>query len=641
MRSWRTIIGVAGPEFPGTHQPLLTELYVPLSMHAAFIPAVQETDDTRDQRWLVPFGRMKPGVTLTQAEANLNAIEKQMQAEYPHLGDTEPKRIDRMLHVVPTGGVRVPHLRRAIQKGASFMMAVTLLLVLLASVNVTGILLARAAARTREIALRISLGASRRRILRELLTESVLFGLLGAAAGVAVAYLSLDVLNHMQTPMQGAWRYVFDARLDLRVLTYGLGISVVASLLFGLTPALQATRVDPNEILKEGSAGSQGCRSGNRMRRGLVVTQFALSVAMLSILGLFLRSLGNLYTADPGFETSRQAYVYLVQTTRPEQWPQFYAELRRNAVALPGVESVSLATNPPVRFGDYQRVKVSGNTGRTIESPTAHVDDNYFATNGIALLRGRVFHENESAPGSVIVNHTLAQTLWPAGDAIGSSIRMRDNREHIVVGVVADSKYLSLAEDPQPFVYQPLDPSRSGNRIAVTVRTSVPPGSITPQLTSLVRRLDPVVDINRSGTYQEALDVAIWPTKMATRNLAFFSALGLILAMSGLFGLMAHHAEQKRPEVGLRMAMGATRSQVMRLFLTRGLRLALLGIAIGTVLTLALTRAVKSFLTGVSPSDPVTYTAVAALLAVVAVVASWVPARRAARTDPIVALRHQ
>jgi len=634
-----TIVGVAGPEFSGTHQPLLTEIYVPLSMHPVFVPAIRETEATRDQRWLAPFGRLKPGVSIAQAEANLNAIEAQIQSEHPALGGSEAKRIERALHVTPTGGVRVPHLRTAIRRGATFMMAVTLLLVLLASVNVTGILLARATARTREIALRISLGASRRRILRELLAESFLFGLAGAAAGAVFAYLSIDALNNMQTPTQGAWRYVFDARIDHRVLTYTLGISVVASLLFGLTPALQATRINPHEILKEGSAGSQGSRADNRMRRCLVVAQFTFSVALLAILGLFLRSLDNLYRASPGFETARQSFVYLVQTSDAKTWPQFYAELKRNAQALPGVASASLTTNPPVRLGNYSQVRVETHGGPPLDALTVFTDGDHFATNGIALLRGRTFTTNESRP-TVIVNQTLARSLWPNGGALGQRLRIDGRTDLEVIGIAADSKYASLAEDPQPFFYQPLDPARSGNRIALTVRAAVPHASITPRLANIVRRLNPVVDINRSGTYAEALDQAIWPTKMAARNLAAFSALGLILAISGLFGLMAHYAEQKRHEAGLRVALGATESQVMRLFLMRGVRLAAWGIGIGTVLSLAATRAVKGFLSGVSSADPVTYTAVAITLIAVALLSSWIPARRAARVDPIATLRH-
>ncbi|MBL8174341.1 MAG: ABC transporter permease [Bryobacterales bacterium] len=635
-----TIVGVTGPEFTGTHQPMLTEIYVPLSMHSVFIPGVRETEATRDQRWLVPFGRLKAGVSAAQAEANLNAIEAQIQSEHPELGDSEEKRIDRALHVTPTGGVRVPHLRQAIRRGATFMMAVTFLLVLLASVNVTGILLARASARTREIALRLSLGASRRRILRELLAESALFGLAGAVAGLVIAYVSIDALNHLQAPMQGAWRIVFDARIDHRVLTYTLGVALLSSLLFGLTPALRAMRIDPNEILKEGTAGSQGSRSGNRMRRGIVVAQFTLSVALLAILGLFLRSLNNLYRADPGFETARQSFVYLVQTNEASTFPRFYGELKRNAEALPGVLSVSLSTNPPVRLGNYSRQRVESATGQSLDAQTVFADGDHFVTNGIALLRGSTFPGNETRP-VVIVNQALARALWPGGDAIGQRLRIGGRADHEVIGVAADSKYASLAEDPQPFFYQPLDASRSGNRIGVTVRTAVAPASITPRLANIVRRLDPTVDVNRSGTYAEAIDQAIWPTRMAARNLAGFSALGLILAISGLFGLMAHFAEQRRHEAGLRIALGATQWQILRLFLMRGISLAAWGIGTGTALSLLAARAVKGFLSGVSPTDPATYAGVAATLLAVALLAAWIPARRAARIDPIATLRHQ
>jgi len=643
-----TIIGVTPEEFHGTMLPLATQLYVPLSVHPAFVPGIVESEATRDQRWLSLFGRLKAGVTAAQAEANLNSIERQIQDEYPELGRSEEQRRDRILYVAVPQGVSVPHLRRAIGRGAAFMMAVTGLLVLLACVNVAGLMLARATARERETAVRMALGASRRRIVRELLTESVLLGIVGAAAGLALAYFSVGSFNNLQTPMQGAWQFSLDARIDGRVLTYALVVAFATALAFGLTPALQISRRDPQAALKEGLAGSRGSRKGNRMRQALVVGQFTMAVALLAATGLLVRSLRNLYNADPGFETERQAYVYLILTNEAERRQLFVEELKHQAAALPGVTSAALASNPPVRLGNYSRTRVlrgaggsPAEEGGAVQAGTVQVDADFFAATGIAVARGRTFRDDEVAQERdvVIVNETMARRLWPGGDVVGQYVRLDENpAEQEVVGVARDSKYFSLAEEPQPFLYRPLDRADIG-RVSVIVRTSGPPAALVAPLRDLVRRLNPVVDTSRLGTFQEALDQAIWPTRMAVQYLSGFSLLALLLTATGLFGLMANLVEQRRHEIALRMTLGATATEVTRLFLSRGARLAAVGIALGTAAALVVTRLMAGFVSGVSTSDPSTYGSVAALLLAVALLASWVPAHRAARVNPITALR--
>jgi predicted permease len=586
-------------------------------------------------------------VTPAQAEANLNAIERQMQDEHPELGRTEEQRRDRILSVAVPHGVSVPHLRRAISRGAAFMMAVTGLLVLLACVNVAGLMLARATAREREMAVRMALGANRRRIVREMLTESVLLGIAGAAAGLLLAYYSVGLFNNLQTPMQGAWQFSLDARIDWRVLTYATVVAFATALAFGLTPALQTSRRDPQAALKEGLAGSRGSRSGNRMRQALVVGQFTMAVALLAATGLLVRSLRNLYDADPGFETERQAYVYLILTNEAEGRRQFVEELKRQAAALPGVSSAALTSNPPVRLGSYSRTRVSGagnspaEEGGAISAGTVQVDSDFFATTGIAVVRGRTFRADELTRRRdvVIVNETMAQRLWPGGDAVGQYVRLEENSaEHEVVGVARDSKYFSLAEEPQPFLYRPLDLADIG-RVSVIVRTTGPPAMLVAPLRDAVRRLDPVVDTSRLGTFQQALEQAIWPTRMAVQHLSGFSVLALLLTATGLFGLMANLVEQRRHEIALRMTLGATAAEVTRLFLGRGARLAAVGIVLGIGAALVVTRLMAGLVSGISTADPLTYCSVALLLLAVALLAAWAPAHRAARVDPLAALR--
>jgi predicted permease len=619
------------------------EVYVPLSMYATFVPGLAETEPTRDQRWLVLFGRLKPGVTAARAEADLNTIERQIQSDHPGLGDTEEKRLDRMLHVALPTGVSVPHLRRMISRGAAFMMAVTSLLVALACVNIAGLMLARASVRERETAIRMALGAGRRRIVREMLTESILLGLAGTAVGLLLAQFCVTLLNNLQTPMQGAWRYSIDARLDLRVLGYALAVAFVTALLCGLGPALQSSRRDPQAALKEGLAGSRGARGGNRMRQALVVCQFAMAVTLLCATGLLVRSLRNLNAADPGFETGNQAYVYLILTNDTTGRREFLAELKRRAAALPGVTSAALAGNPPVRLGGYSRVRAetAGPAVAVVQAGAVGVDPDFFPTTGIPILRGRSFHENEAARPSavVIVNETLARLMWPDGNPLGQHLRLDEAQsEYEVIGVARDSKYFSLAEEAQPFLYRPLDTS-TASRASLIVRTSVPPPTVVAGLREVVRRLDPVLDTSRMGTFEEALGQAIWPTRVAAQNLSSLSVLGLLLTATGLFGLMAQLVEQRRHEIALRMTVGATAGQVTRLFLGRGARLAAVGIIVGAAATLLVTRLMAGFLSRVSPSDPLTYASVFLLLLLVALLASWAPAYRATKVDPILTLR--
>jgi len=644
-----SVVGVAQEDFHGTLLPLSIDIYAPLSMYRTFFPAVAETEATRDRRWLSLLGRLKEGVTVAQAEANLNAIEAQIQADHPALAATEEKGRERRLTAAVPHGVSVPHIRRLLQRGGLFMMVATGLLLLLACVNIAGILLARAAAREREVAVRIALGASRRKIIRELLAESLLLGLAGVAASLPLAYLAMSFTNNMQTPLQGPWQYNIDARLDWRVLSYALALAFLTSLLFGLTPAFETMRRNPNAILKDGASGSREIRRGARTRQVLVIGQFCAAVALLAATGLLTRSLLTLYQSEPGFETDRQASASLMLLNPVEQRPQFVRELKRRAGQIHGVEVAALAGSSPYRLTRKETLLVQtpgsapGRSALQISAASEMVDGEYFSATGIALMRGRNFlpQEIESGRAVAIVNKTLADRLWPGGDAVGRQVKLGPKFvEHEVLGVVRDSKYTSLAEDPQPFVYTPLA-ERNIGRVSLIVRTSVPPTTVVGPMRSLVRKLDPVVDIMRAGSALELLDESMWPTRMAARVLSGFSLLAIIMTAAGLFGLMAHHVEQRRHEIGLRMALGSSPEAVARVFLMRGARLAAAGVVLGIAAALAVTRLMAGFLSGVSSSDPWTYLGVAAILMFVALLSSWAPARRAARVDPMSTLRSE
>jgi predicted permease len=517
-----------------------------------------------------------------------------------------------------------------------------LLVLLIACVNLAGLLLARASGRGRELAVRMALGAGQAALTRQLLAETLGLFVLGGVAGVAVAFWATDLL-HAFLPTAFPIPLHFDLRLDLRVLAFAAAVTVAAALVCGLVPALHAARVDPLPALKDSRlAGTPKLR----LRGLLVAGQVALTTLLLVGAGLFLRTLQTARTIDPGFDpegvhTARLDLTLGATLASPAGGPAFYDQLIGGLAGEPGVQSASLATSIPLRSlaPPTAGVRADGPASASEPGLTAAlnaVTPAYFETLRVPVFAGRAFLSADtpiSRPVAV-VNETLARRLWPGRSPVGERLWQGATQREIV-GVVRDVKVRSLGEDPQPQIYVPLAQGFAP-RARLLVRGE---GDLAAAVRRQVAAAAPDLPVMESTPLREAITFALFPQRMAAAIAGALGALGLALAATGLYGVVAYSVSQRTREMGVRAALGARRSDLMALVVARGLRLSLAGVAAGGVLAAILTRAVRGLLHGVSPTDAPTFLAVALLMTVVAALASYVPAQRAARVDPMVALR--
>jgi putative ABC transport system permease protein len=511
-----------------------------------------------------------------------------------------------------------------------------------ACANIAGLLLARSALRRREIGIRQALGASRARIIRQLLTESLLLSLFGALAGLLVAVWAKDALISLSsaTPISA-----LDLSLDYRVLAFTFSASLLASLIFGLAPALQASKPDLIPALKNESSGKGYRRS--RLRNAFVIFQTALSVILLIGSGLFIRSLQNAQKINPGFKVEGALLATLdpglLRYSR-EQGQEFFRQAVERIESLPGVESVSLMLGAPLggRFAQHD-VFIEGQNGPR-ESPSGFntVGPQYFQTMGIQVVRGREFNSQDraGAPLVVMTNETLARRLWPGEDPIGKRLRVggESEPEAEVIGVAADGKYATLGENARPYIYQPLLQIYA-SKMTLVVRTTGNPETLSAAVREQIRSLDPNLPVSQITTLAERVDFALFPARLGAALLGAFGLLALGLAATGIYGVIAYSVSQRTQEFGIRMALGADDADVRRMVLREGLKVVLIGVTAGLALSLAATRLIAGFLYGVGANDPLTFVGVPALLTVVALLACYLPARRATKVDPIEALR--
>ena len=642
-----TVVGIAPPGFTGMMRGLAVDLWVPMTMAGA-IPSSDKLDG-RGNRWLLLLGRLKPGLTAEAAAARLAVIAGQLQQAYPE-NWTDVKKKQRVVTVVPESQARLfPAARGAVLGFLALLLSVVGLVLLMACTNVASLLLARATARRREIAVRLSLGASRGRIIRQLLTESLMLSLLAAVVGVVVALWATDLLMALRPPVP--FPVALDIRLDLRVLGFTLVLAVLTGLVFGLAPALQASRPELLPALKDGSAG--GGHAGSRWapRRLLVVAQMAMSLVLLIGAGLFLQSLGNAHRIDLGFESANLLLLSLDLRLNGYAEPrgrQLYEQLLERANALPGVRSASLAAEVPLGLGGTRRgISIEGYEAPSGEDMGVHtntVGPDYFRTMGIPLTRGRDFTvaDRAGAPGVVVVNEAFVRRYWPDQDPMGKRVFLgdRSGTPAQVVGVVKDGKYVTLGEDPTPFFYVPFL-QRSESDATLHVRTTGDPRGLVEAMQKEVRALDPSLPVFDVKTMTDHLGLSLLPARLAGSVLGLFGLVALILAAVGIYGVMSQAVRQRTRELGVRIALGARPTDLLSMVLAQSMRVALVGLAIGLVAALGLSRLVASLLYGISPVDPVTFVAIPALLAAVALLASYVPARWAMRVDPMVALRHE
>ena len=524
-------------------------------------------------------------------------------------------------------------------------MTIVGLVLLIACFNVANLLLAKASGRRKEIAVRLSLGAGRGKLVRQLLSESLLLGLLGGVAGLVIAFWGKDLVWSMRPPFLA--QNMVDLTIDGRVLLFTLGVSLLTSLVFGLIPAVQSSRLGVVEALKDEARTAGRSRGSILFRNGLVVAQVALSIVSLVAGGLFLRSLASAHRIDPGFETEN----LVVLTVNPGQagydQPQaeeFYDRVLRELEDSPEIASASWAANPPL-FGGFQRsVFLEGQPEDRagVLVMTNPVDAGYLDTVGTPLLSGRDFTpaDREGSVRVAIVNEKMAENFWPGADPLGKRFRFYgDDFFHEVIGVAATSKYITLGEDPTPMAFLPRR-QNFADAMVLHVRTAGDASQALAASRQVLREIDPRVPATNTWTIAEVIAQSLWAPRLAAILLATLGGLALALASIGLYGVMAYSVSQRIQEIGLRMALGAAQGDVVGMVLKQAMILVGLGTAFGLLLSLAVSNVVATILFG-SARDPLTFLVVPLALTVVALAASLVPAMRASRVDPLSALRHQ
>jgi predicted permease len=637
-----TVVGVAPEDYRGKLRGLVPSLYLPIMM----VNEVQSggTDELTERGNHSSFvrARLAPGVTSDQAGVTVAGLADRLKRDYPGYWDPDDE-----IALVPTKDVIVfPPFDRFIRAAAVLLTVVVAMVLLLACANLAGFLLAKATDRRKEIAVRIAMGATRRTLLAQLLTETVLLGLIGGAVGVVFGTILLRGLLAADLPLPIP--VSLDLGLDAKVLGFCFVISVAAGLLFGLAPALKATRSDVAGTLKSETAGA-GHAGRLSLRNGLVVVQVAVSFLLLVGAGLFLRTFIATQAVDPGFGRDPAALLSMaVPANRysEEEGRVFVRTLFERIEQIAGVQSVGLISNLHLNTLSSESIRVIPDgveppPGReSFDMDRAEVDAGFFDAVGIRIVQGRNFSDMDraDAPPVVIINEAMAHRFWPDGDAVGQTLRRPNGDELRVVGVASNAKINSLGEVTQPFVYVPV----SQNYVSfftVVARTSLDPEWTATQLVAAAKELDQEAWLWDAKTMERHLGIVLLPARLSALILAVFALLALTLATVGLYGIVSYAVSQRTHEMGIRMSLGADAASVVRLLTGSGVRLALVGALIGLALALLVSRALSSLLFGVTAFDPLTFIAVPGLLGATALLAAYVPARRASRIDPVKALR--
>ena len=633
------VIGVAPQGFYGTEVVSAPELWFPIAMQEP-LELGNNWLENRSADNIFVQGRLKPGVSPAQAQTALNAIASQLEREFPDIN--EGKRVA----LSPPGLIGLA-LRGPVLGFAGLLMAVVGSVLLLACTNLANLLLARATERRREIAVRLALGASRYRLVRQLLTESLLLAFAGGALGLLPAFWLVGLVTTFKVPLNVP--LAIEVFIDYRVFIFTFLLSLATGVLFGLLPALQATKPDLVPSLKD--EVSFGGHRRSLLKSSLIVAQVSLSLVLLVGGGLMMRALEKAQTINLGFDPHHAVEVSFdlrLQGYESGQGKEFQKRVLERVRGLPGVQSAGIADLVPVDL-HFSRASIfleGQQLERPANVPTAmynRVSPGYFQAMSTRLLQGRDFTEqdDEKAPRVAIINETFARRFFPGEDPIGKrfSLGRPDAAKTLVIGVVQDGKYAGLNEDPKPFVSRPLWQSDVG-ATSVIARTEGDEQKLKAAVSREVQQLDSHLPMS-GNTLVERMSLPLLPARIAASVLGAFGLLALALAAIGIYGVISYAVSTRTHEIGIRMALGAQRTDVLRLVLGQGLRLTLIGVAIGLSAALALTRLMKSLLFGVSATDPTTFLIASLLLAGVALLACYVPARRAAKVDPMVALRHE
>jgi predicted permease len=641
-----TIVGVAPHDFVGAEEAFPRQLWIPLTMRASVRPGPTGTVNNRNVRNLDVMARLKNGVTLRQAQAGMNVVASRLAQNYP-----ESNRNFQI--AMYTAGNGRPAFRTMLKPVTQILLAVVGLVLLITCANVANLLLARAARRRKEVAIRVSLGATRTRLIRQLLTESILLAVAGGLAGLILNFWLVNLLDALKPAVPLPVNVEFHT--DWRVLSFTLLLSVLAGIIFGLVPALQASKHDLVPALKDHSQQLGERRRMFSLRNALVIGQVALSIVVLIGAGLFLRSLNHARAINPGFDAEHiltLSFNTAAQKYDATKAEQFYQQLSNRVQALPGVQSVSLAQSAPLSYfyspAFAAPVFVEGHEPAQGENPPLvgnnAIGPDFFRTLGVPLLSGREFNDRdrEGAPRVAIVNETLVRELFPNTNPIGERLHvaLRQPSSWEIVGVVKDNKYRSLGEDSMPYIFLPYlqNPQPA---MALHVRTSGNPGEVAAAIRREVQALDPNLPAFNVMSLADNIDISLFPARFGAVLLGVFGFLALLIASIGIYGVMSYGVSERTHEMGIRMALGARGSDVLRLVISQGMWLALIGVASGAGLALAVTRVVKSYLYDVSVTDPLTFAGIALLLISVALLACYVPARRATKVDPLEALRYE
>jgi putative ABC transport system permease protein len=630
-----TVVGVMrkGFQFPSRTD----QLWVPIAFTA-------KEAGQRGSHYLEVIARMKPGISLEQAQAEMTTIATRLQQQYPQT-NTSIGAVVTPLH---------EHLVGNIKPALLVLLGAVAFVLLIACANVANLLLARAAVRQKEIALRLALGASRFRMTRQFLTESVLLSALGGGVGLVLAIVGLDVLKRFIPPNISQVQAI---GIDTKVLLFTILVSIATGLLFGLAPAAQMASSNLNDTLKEGGRDPAGGHHGNRIRGFLIISEVAVSFLLLIGAGLLINSFVRLRHIDPGFraENLLTMKIALPETRYPDKQRRsiFFDELLRRVGTLPGVASAAVATDVPLTStGNSVGVSIEGRTDPAPDRVpiviTRVVSPDYFKTMSIPLLEGRVFTEGDKAdsPPAVVISETTARLFWPGESALGKHLKVGFPSTSpkpwlTVVGVVKDVRQYELIIEPKPQMYLPYQQAEFFEPRALVVRTNFDPLSLVATVRQTVWEIDKDQPVSDISSMEEIVSDSVARQRFSMLLLGVFAGLALVLAAVGIYGVMSYSVAQQTREIGIRMALGAQRSDVLKMTVGQGLRLVLTGVAIGLAAAFILTRVMSTLLFGVSPTDPLTFVSISIVLIGVAVLASYIPALRATRVDPMFALRYQ
>ena len=642
-----TIVGVMQSGFRGTRLVGVPDFWLPMNSWPLIQPSSYEGLglESRGWSWMSVVGRLSPGATIAQADAALTASARRQLETYPN--DTRSN----------TDVTMEPAATTALGRGAAgpatlalgMLGAVVATVLLIACANIANLLLARAAVRRREIGVRLALGASRARLLRQLITESMVLALLAGLVGLAAAWLVLALLARISIG-----EMVSFAALDLgirpRIAAFTFGMAVLTGLMFGLLPAFEGSRIDSSAVLKDGSAGAGRRRS--RLRDSLLIAQVALSLVLLVGAGLFVRGLQRALATDTGFTVERLALAYvdpsLVKYDRT-RGRQYYADVMQRLSAIPGVRSVALAMEPPLTPGqNSETATLEGHVtpdGKQVELDYNIVSRGYLRTLEMPLAAGRDFDatDREDSPRSVIVNEALAAHYWPGANALGKRIIMSRRDTMMVIGIARTAKYHSLSESPRPHIYRLIDqhPGMWTSPMTVLVRGERDVEPLLAPVRFALQTASADVPVVALASYGDQFAAVLAPQRIAATLLGFFGILALAVAAVGVSGVVAYALSQRTREIGIRMALGAPAGSVLRMILGENMRRVLIGVVIGLALAAAASRVAADLLYGVSALDPATFIVTPLLLLAVAVVAALLPARRATEVDPLIALRSE